>query len=666
MTKYKKKIQETPGGFMMGWAWICSTTSKTLTATSPLLLYMQLTAPHKIEDFKKIENKELTPVQKAIDENPILGALLIDLLELFHIASYKNLMEKYKAGEISATLKAILEYEPAMNNEIVYAALNGGDFSEIVLQAVKDGKIDFSRYNDTDDKSPDWFLKYRLSPTPIPGYFGSLAKMNADPHGGTDGTLDTYTENIKKAIKEHIQDALNAGITTETLQAITQDIKERYPIIKRKCDTNAHNSLRNSVFPYVSERMAGFSVDVSAGAIFDLRSHASELRDLLLPGAEPLKDFYLLVNRYIANILKSQQAAENTPKRLLEKAPFLMLKNSRESNAIASVSSNMMQIAVQQELALTDEKGTPLYSYNAKAPMKSGEVIISVKETPKGGVLRPSTEKLHILFDTLYTQTGSREFKFPIDDYLELCKRTQGEITPENRRKLKQKLKQDLQRMKNTKFSANLPGCKPGEIGILNAWLPAPGNCMYIKLESLYCDSLNQRNAGIMQLPKTIFKTNEQNPHLIPIMRALCRNRTDYHNINMEAQGGRRAHTISLKTLYEWDLALPRWAKMKEKNNRQFKRDIIEPLFNAIRELNDENYIESQYVDKDGIEHTETEMKTAGIIDILDPEKWLLLYEVVGFKDDPEMIRAAAERAKDREESKIKAAAKRITKRKKQ
>ena len=59
-------------------------------------------------------------------------------------------------------------------------------------------------------------------------------------------------------------------------------------------------------------------------------------------------------------------------------------------------------------------------------------------------------------------------------------------------------------------------------------------------------------------------------------------------------------------------------------------------------------------------------MKTAGIIDILDPEKWLLLYEIVGFKDDPELIKAAVDRAKDREENRIKAAAKRITKRKKQ
>lgn len=648
-----------PGSFIPGFSWIYTTTANVLAGTSPLYLYMQLTGPYKVEEYTR-KDSELTPAQKTIAQTPKMGALLIDLYELFHIASYKNILEQYRAGKVTPGTQQILNYQPWIYDDTMNIALNGGDFSELVLQAVNAGKLDFTPFNDTDDNSPDWFLKYRLSPTVIPGYWGKIGQINKDIPGGTGGTLDNYIENVKGDIKKNVKNILEEGTPAEKLQEITQEVKERYAIVKRLCSVNKDNSIINSVFPYVSPRMAGFAVDVAGGKIFDLRPHAKELRELLAPGAEPLKEFYLLVNRYITNLLKKDKAgAGNAPKTLFENAPFLMMRNSRESNAIASVSGSMMQIAVQQELALQTDDGTPLYNYTAKAPVKSGEVIISVKETPKGGVLRPSTEKLHILFDTLFTKSGYREFIFPIDAYMELCKRTEGEISPENRRKFRQKLRQDLQRMKNTKFSANLPGCRPGEIGILNAWLPAPNNTIYIKLESLYCDSLRQKNAGKMQLPKTIFKTNEQNPHLIPIMRALCRNRTDYHNINMEyASGGRRAHTISLKTLYEWDLALPRWAKMKENKNRQFRRDIIDPLFNAIRELNTEKYIESTYINRDGIEHTPEEMKTAGIVDILDPEKWLLSYEVVGFKDDPEMIKAAIERAKERETQRIQTAEK--------
>lgn len=602
----------------------------------------------------------VTPAHKAIAENKNLALLVMGLYSLIEISGYQNLYNAYNAGKLPQDLERILNHQPAISNDVLTAILDRGGFDEIVLTAEKRGDISFNDFNDTDDPSPDWFLKYNMSFTPIPGYMGRLSDMGKFTLLATKTTvrketvLEQHKKRVKQEIKETVLKALQDGTSPETIFLLADEIRDRYKELK-----DSGKTIQNSptLLTYTTPRRAGFVIDVADKKVFDMRPYCDTMRELLEPDIEALKEFYYAVRRYVTGELKkSNPATERTPETLFENTPFLMMKNSRESNAIASVSGSMLQIAVQQELALQDEKGNTLYNYTATAPMKSGEVIISVKETPKGGVLRPSTEKLHILFDTLFTKSGYREFVFPIDAYMELCKRTPGETTPEQRRKFRQKLRQDLQRMKSAKFSANLPGCKPGEIGILNAWLPAPNNCMYIKLESLYCDSLNQRNAGKMQIPQTIFKTNEQNPHLIPIMRALCRNRTDYHNINMEyAKGGRRAHTISLKTLYEWDLALPRWAKIKEAKKDgtkwQFRRLIIEPLFNAIKELNDENYITSQYIDKDGTEHTPEEMKTAGIVDILDPEKWLLSYEVVGFKDDPEMIKEAIERERKRIES---------------
>ena len=644
-----------PGSYIDGWNMIYN--AQSIARYNPLgnySLYIQMLNYDWNEYQKRLAGTVVTDFQKAIMNKDQLALLVLDLYSLFQVKSYQNMYDKFVAGEITPGLQKILNRQPWYNTDVFNAILDRGGFNEVVLNAVKDGKIDFTPFNDTDDKTADWFLKYRLSPVPVPGYFGRVSDLGklASP---TETTLENSKNRIKADLKEHTITALKKGVKKEILLSMVSEVKARYQELKN----TGEKSYYNSVFPYTTKHMAGFVVDVSAEEIFDLRPYVDELREILAPGVEPLKEFYLLVERYIKSY--ERELKGNTPGVLFKDTPFLMMRNSRESNAIASVSGSMMQIAVQQELALTDESGNTLYNYTAKAPVKSGEVIISVKETPKGGALRPSTEKLHILFDTLFTKSGYREFIFPIDGYMELCKRTPGEITPENRRKFRQKLRQDLQRMQKTTFSANLPGCKPGEIGILNAWLPAPNNCIYVKLESLYCDSLTSRNAGKMQLPKTIFKTNEQNPHLIPIMRALCRNRSDYHNINMEANGGRRAHTISLKTLYEWDLALPRWEKVS-KGSRQFKRDIVEPLFNAIKELNKENYITSKYIDRDGIEHTPVSMKNAGIVDILDPEKWLLLYEVVGFKDDPEMIQKAMERAKQREENRIQEAVKRITK----
>lgn len=656
-----KKMTYDPGSYIDGWNMIYN--AQSIARTSPLgtySLYMQLLSYDWREVKSALVGTSPTDLQKAILDDRNVGVLVFDFYAIFQLTSYQNLYDKFKAGEISPELAKILDRQPWQSDAVFCAILNpDGNFDDLVIQAVKDGKLDFTPFNDTDDTSPDWYLKYRLSPVPIPGYFGRVSDLGKLA-GHNITPISIRKKEIKKDLKAHVITALKDGTSPEILLAMADDVKARYNALKEA----GEKSYYNSVFPFTGRRLAGFTVDITAEEIFDLRPHWEELRELLAPGTEPLKEFYYAIKRYLTDELKKEKpTTEKTPEVLFKNTPFLMMRNSRESNAIASVSGSMMQIAVQQELALTDENGNALYNYTANAPMKSGEVIISVKETPKGGVLRPSTEKLHILFDTLFTKSGYREFIFPIDGYMELCKRTPGEVTPENRRKFRQKLRQDLQRMQKTTFSANLPGCKPGEIGILNAWLPAPNNCIYIKLESLYCNSLTQRNAGKMQLPKTIFKTNEQNPHLIPIMRALCRNRTDYHNINMEATGGgRRAHTISLKTLYEWDLALPRWGKVKESQKWQFRRLIIDPLFNAIKELNAENYIQSKYIDKDGIEHAEREQKTVDIIDVLDPEKWLLLYEVVGFKDDPEMIKAAMERAKEREENRIQEAAKKLAK----
>ncbi len=643
------KVVYDPGSYVDGWNVLYNTQTIAINGNlGAFPLYMQLLGYNWFEVKNKLAGQTTTDLQNALIFDKNFGLIVLDFYDLYQLAGFQKLYDTYTAGNIPPELGEILNRQPWQNDDVFNAVLNGGDFSEVVLQAVNTGKLNFTPFNDTDDPAPDWFLKYRLSPVPVPGYFGRVENLGKLTLKGVTQISDRKTQ-VKKELKEIITNSLNAGTKPETLLLLADNVKERYNELKDLKDTSSYHS----IFPFRNPRSAGFVVDVSAEEIFDLRPYYKEMQESLTPGAEPLKEFYYAVRRYTTDALKKEKpATERTPENLFENTPFLMMRNSRESNAITSVSGNMLQIAVQQELALTDEKGNTLYNYSATAPVKSGEVIISVKETPKGGVLRPSTEKLHILFDTLFTKSGYTEFVFPIDAYMELCKRTPGEITPENRRKFRQKLRQDLQRMKNTKFSANLPGCKPGEIGILNAWLPAPNNTIYVKLERLYCESLTQKNAGKMQIPTTIFKTNEQNPHLIPIMRVLCRNRTDYHNVNMEAKGGRRAHTISLKTLYEHDLALPRWAKVS-KSGRHYDRDIIKPLFNAIRELNDESYIKSKYIDRDGIEHTEAEMKTAGIVDILDPEKWLLDYEIVGFKDDPEMIKSAMERERQRNEKRI-------------
>ena len=156
-----------------------------------------------------------------------------------------------------------------------------------------------------------------------------------------------------------------------------------------------------------------------------------------------------------------------------------------------------------------------------------------------------------------------------------------------------------------------------------------------------------------MQLTRAVYRLDERNPHLIPILRKLSYNRTLHSNIN---KGETRAHRISIKSLYEYDRSFPALKTLIK--TRQYKKDVITPLINAIKILNEQKYINAVFVDNDDTEHTQEELERVQFTDFIDPEKWLLRYELMNpdtgepFKDDPAQIQKAAERRKEREEQK--------------
>ena len=173
-----------------------------------LLLYMQLTEQHTPEDWQRLENKELTPGQRAIKENVLLTPLLLELRSLFQLSSYNTMLQAYKAGKISEPLKEILLHVPATG---IKADGDGRFYSEELAavtgntkefeHAVVNGDLDFSPFKRADEKERLWFLLYRIAPNPIPGYYGSIANWDKKPLGDKT-VLEAEHADIKAETKK--------------------------------------------------------------------------------------------------------------------------------------------------------------------------------------------------------------------------------------------------------------------------------------------------------------------------------------------------------------------------------------------------------------------------------------------------------------------------------
>ena len=645
--------------------------SKLFTAVNTLEMYLHLTGAHNLEALERVRMGSLTTAESVVNGNPEVGELLRLLYGLFQVSSYRHLLTAYEAGRVSPGLKAILDYQPqeeirTMETETGF----GSEFKSIVWAAVQDGKIDFSTFNENGDPTPDWFLKYSLRPNPIPGLFGSIHSMIAV--GPSDSpTLELFHKHLKREMKRWETTLLQEGLPAESISALASEIKERYEALEQgtapaKMQRFAPYPYALSPFPYGGEYEAGFAVDLQAGVIHDMRPYAKELRELLKPDYEPLKEFFYALRRYASDYEKESSGTEGEKeqeKEFIGDAAFLMLKNSPETNAIASASTGFAAISVQQELPGLNDNDEPVFDYKTKVPIKSGDVIIKVSEQPRGKALSPGTEKLRILFDSLYTQFGQTDFFLPIYDYMEYCRRDKDKpASPESRRKFKRALLSNLSVLKHTSFSAQMKGVKDkGEIGILGGYIPYPNNRIRILLEKSYCATLDGRNAGQMQMTKWVFRLDEKNPHLVTMLRKLSLNRTMYSNIN---QGDVRAHRISIKSLYENDASFPSITALMK--TRKYRQSVILPMFNAIKILTEEGYILSRYVDTDGIEHEPEEMETVSFTDFIDPRKWLLEYELLNpetgevFKENVEQRLAAEQRRQAREEQNKLAHAKKV------
>ena len=630
-----KEIAVEPNTYIQGYSFMYSDNQR-IAGMTPIFLYMRLTGAYSITDFQKvIKNGELNPAQKAVKENISLAPLLLDLFDLFQHESYDKLYKSVKAGKFNPALTEILERQPAVEYNALNDLLDARNFSEIVLQAVKNGKLDFTKFNDTDDPAPDWFLKYRLSPVPVPGLFGRVSSLGLLAPGFKETVFESHKGETVRTLKKHITEALQIGTEPETLLLLADEIKKRYAILKKAGEKNYNNS----AFPFNSELSAGFVVDIPMRKIFDLRPHYNELREALAPGVEPLKEFYQLIKTAVREYKDKTFVPEvyGSYVSLERDIPLVPIKTTPEMMAFYTLTGKI-EMYEQQELAILGEHGNDpdedarRYRYSKEVATKKGSVAFNITGVKKGTVIDPGLQKLDILVKFLSTKTPSRSFAFNVEEYMEACN---VKITKESRKEFKKKLWNRLAFFRdNWTFTVKRDGNVQVHTVISGYGKDKGGRHYSVTLSPEYCAYVqNSHDRAILWVTDYIFKSDERNPHIIPFLMALSRHRQIKNNIKSGT-----ANTMSLRALIESDEEL--LYKLKRKGiGGHYGRYIIEPTFKTLARLVQDGVITVKFVDRDGNEHTPDETQFVTITDFLDSDKWRLNYEFNILQERPEILK---------------------------
>ncbi len=600
----------------------------------PIQHFIELTGPLPEAKDKR---QEIIDLLAPSFQDGFYGYLSGYLSTLREWAQYENLVDAYKRGAITPELLAILKEEPAP----VPQELQSMDTPTAILTLLRDKKLDFEPFRHDIDTEANWFFFYRVSFHPLP-IRRSLDSIAAGIDYQKKETLEFLKTQVSMLMKGERPGAYEGKpvppLAPEPLEKFAAAREKQYKARKRG------RTPRDFTARIARPAAAGLYVNPQTCEIKDLRPYQPELYSLLsVKSWDFLAEYAAAIRAAIQEELEKKDAQQ---KDLFKGAEFVSLKTTPESMAVSSVTTGTAPLYFQPSLPGID--GTKDYTGDLIISKKTAPLRLKFKAMPGGRGLRPSTQKVKTLLEGIFTMTRKTAFVFSVRDYMRLC----GEKPPytgPKYRKFAQRLRQDLQTLKSVTFSASYPGLPAGEISILDGYVPSHGGGMEITMGQRYCMDLLAKG-GISQICRTFWRADERNPHTIPFLLKLCANRTNANNIK---QGGNRARTISIKSLYDYDrINFPPLNKVQEK--RKYREMLIDPIIRVIAQLNDEGHITSRYVNANHEEYTPEDLSRVTFYEFMDSKKWLLEYEINGFEEDPQLLIDAQERKEEKKKGAFK------------
>ena len=612
-------------------------------APSAVYLYMGMLGPnHPKSAWAKLDNRIYTAGQQAFIDNPDLVGLLELLGGLYQVSGYETMLKAYKAGKIRPELMDFLNNPPPFipaNITAMEGPSGAATFKNEVLEAAKAGKLDFSSFNLTGDKSPDWFAKYRLAPNPIPGILGSIKNLTVKIDGFQDksGGLNGFKESIIETAEKTVKNALENGASPSAILAIAEEAKRYYEKHKKEGITASNNN----IFRNKSEYEAGFVVDMETGTIQDLRGYAAELAELVEPGIEPLNEFSKLLKKAVRLYRK------DAPAHFFDKT-FLKLFNATPTNNLININTTKSGRPGKKEDKQPNYMTQNIFTKEWILEKGGTEVSLPVKETAAGisqPVFSTSTWKIMHFLSLIFTAQNSQKganlspvVETSVREYMEATGR---KITINSVKEITKAVKKDLEILSEIKLKHN------DKKYSLNLTRPFPHvqlqrGKIKVTLEVDFASFLAKTTGFLMNYPAALLKLKENNSNLYPLGFKLALNRSIDTNIKRG-----KANILSVLTCLECCPGIPDIETVRERAGSP-ARQIIEPFEKAMDELQRQGVLErwDYCLAKGEI------LKNAAVTDYNYFSTLYINYEIKDFPIAEELprIQATAEKRKKRKE----------------
>ncbi len=544
-----------------------------------------------------------------------LGRVLFRQVYSFLLFSVtQRVIRDYHAGTISPELQKLIEMkQPKWNPE---QRIIGTGWRLHINKMIQEGKADFSRFKSPKDKQENWLLRYYIAP-----YI--LSEFIPDDINTTEKELPEQRSLVEQELR---------GCIAAALDDTEPDKFRRRPL--NELDIKKYVEALNYFYSKMEDTEAelhffehdivSFYMNPETGEVIDLRPYQEEISSLLAPVSwEYIKDYAKVIEDYLAERHKKEV-------QLLGPAEFIAIKNTPESTAISTLTTGYGEIYVQGNLYPDDTTDYTTEIFSSTGKKRKIEIKINAPVGSKGP--RPSTIKLKILLEMLFTQRNKPSFSFSIDEYMRITLPPGKEITPPMRKKFKKKLLEDLNLLHDMKLTLSCNGQAGGRGRILTDYLQGPGNTIEIMMDLVYCSHLKQ--GGLAYYPRGIFQIDEKFVHAIHFLEKLAQNRTSANNVR---KGGTRKNTISIKALIETDYGFLPMEKVAK--TRKYREAYIDPTVNTIVYLNEAGFISSRFVNAEHEEYTANDLSQVSYLDFIDSKKWLLEYDLLDYKDNPKVLK---------------------------
>jgi len=578
------------------------------TDVLPFINFVKLTGPLPSEEAERNKVLDLLmPIIKTTRHGYFMG--LLSSIKKF--VQVENLLESYRAGNISPQLVEILDSCPE-NNETVSMPFIGERIQK-VYRMIHERQIDFEPFRHEDDTGDDWFDKYRIDLRPLPYIAVPLSKLGENLEDEKKSTIAYLRAQVKLCLEE--EKKANAVDFSSPLPGKTALENFALAIDVQYRERQSKRTRRDYSSPFRDPADIGFYVNTETQKIYDMRPYSEELHALFsVKSWRYLKDCAAAIREEIADFTGAalvKKKKENAVPSVFESEyaamyNFTMINNlfkiittnsgrqnkntgiktittmekgkkSQRTKMFECKSISFMQDFMTGEWVYRDKSGVEL-----RMPVKYGTKIDESGHEVQGDILPPvlttMTWKVLMFILILFTkEPGALTISTTVEEFL---KATETPDTPQNRKTAQKILKQETVTLTEITLQ-----CEKGKYRFsqqeLFSGIEMDRGRISITLAPKFAAFLSQITHFLMQINLRLLKIKSKNPSVLPLGFALNYHYGLYSNIESKTN-----NILKVETCLKNCPGIPSIEDVKRTRTSPEKRiiDAFEAVLNILTE----------------------------------------------------------------------------------